>query len=130
MELEKISSLDELGYEPIEQPEKIEFHFADEIFVKMIAIKKAGTMIPGHAHTYDHTSLLASGKFRLWVEEKLAGDYIAPTGILIKAGAKHMMLTLEDNTVFACIHNTHGYAPEEMEDKLILEKNTSINRKL
>lgn len=102
-------------------PEKIEFHLADDVFVKIIAIDKGGWLVKGHKHVFDHTSFLFSGSLRLWKDGKLDRDYHAPTGVFIEAGVEHTMLTLEDNTRFGCIHNTHGHAPDELEEHLVMK---------
>jgi hypothetical protein len=33
------------------------------------------------------------------------GDFKAPAGILIRAGVKHIFLSLVDETIVYCIHN-------------------------
>ena len=103
------------------EAEKVEFHLADDIFVKMIALDRMGRICKGHKHTYDHTSFLATGKLRLWEDGVFMGDFTAPTGILIKANVSHMMIALEDNTTFFCIHNTHGCKEDELHKTLIKE---------
>lgn len=107
----------------VEQPEKIEFFMADNVFIKQLYMKLAGYVIPGHAHTYDHTSMVATGAVRVWADDALLGDFIAPTGVEIKAGKMHTMLSLEDNTTMYCVHNTHGHELHEIEDKLVVKKN-------
>src|SRR5882672_5727964 len=81
-----------------EQPELVEIYDdADGIYIRQIQLKKQGYGVPGHKHTYDHTSMLATGAVRAW---------------------------REDNTVMYCIHNTHGLPKEALEDELVIEKNT------
>lgn len=89
----------------IDQPPVVEIHMADDIFIKQMLITKAGTYIPQHSHAYDHTSMLAVGSVRVWVDGIIKGDFKAPTGILIEKGTKHTFLSLEDNTIVYCIHN-------------------------
>lgn len=88
-----------------ERAPEIDFHFADGIFVKHIVIEKPGYMVPQHAHELDHVSFLATGSVRAWRDGKLLGEYHAPAGIFIEAGAKHAFLTLAPNTTLLCIHN-------------------------
>lgn len=88
-----------------EQPPVIEIKMADGIFIKQMAIAKAGTFVPQHSHFYDHTSMVAAGSVRVWCDGKPLGDFRAPTGILIRAHKKHLMQALEDDTVIYCIHN-------------------------
>jgi quercetin dioxygenase-like cupin family protein len=87
------------------QPPVVEIHMADDIFIKQMAIAKAGTLIPQHSHRYDHSSLVAAGAVRLWQDGVLVGDFTAPAGILIAAGRKHLFMALADATVVYCIHN-------------------------
>lgn len=93
-----------LGEAP-EQPFGVEIKMADGIFVKQMVIPRAGTMVPQHAHSYDHLSMLAVGAIRVWQDGALAGDFTAPAGIPITAGVKHLFLSLLDNTIVYCIHN-------------------------
>jgi hypothetical protein len=105
-----------------EQDELIEFHFADGVMVKQIPFRRAGVGRPGHKHTYDHTSMLAKGALRIWCDGTLLGDFKAPTGIFIRANAFHTMVALEDDTLLYCIHNTHNFPPNELEQYLVKEK--------
>lgn len=90
---------------PVEQPYGVEIHGADGVFIKQMIIPKAGTLVPQHSHTYDHTWMLALGSARLWEDGRLVGDKKSPCGITIKAGTKHTFMSLEDNTIGYCIHN-------------------------
>lgn len=110
--------------EPTEwmEPDKVEFHLADNVFVKMIALPAGGMVARGHKHSFDHTSFLATGSMRVWVDDTLLGDVKAPTGIFIAAGKVHRMQALEDNTLFLCVHNTHGVGDEELRDHLLLKE--------
>ena len=104
------------------EPEKIEFHLADNIFVKMIAMGKGGTIAKGHKHTFDHTSFLATGSFRMWKNGECIGDFHAPTGIFIEKDTVHEMVALEDNTTFFCIHNTHEIPEDELHQRLVTKE--------
>jgi quercetin dioxygenase-like cupin family protein len=88
-----------------EQPYGVEIKMADGIFVKQMAVPKAGTIIPQHSHKYEHLSMLARGSVHVLRDGEDAGLFYAPTGITIPAGCKHTFRTLEDNTVIYCIHN-------------------------
>lgn len=87
-----------------EQPYGVEIKMADGIFIKQMAIPKAGTIIPQHSHRYDHVSMLARGSVHVLRDGNDAGLFYAPTGITIPAGCKHTFRSLEDNTVVYCIH--------------------------
>lgn len=77
----------------------------DGIFIKQMYLKDAQTAVPQHSHVYDHTTMLAKGRVRVWIEDVLLGDYEAPAPIFIKAKAKHTILSLEPDTLLYCIHN-------------------------
>lgn len=89
--------------EPVDLPE-VEFAMADGIFIKQMAMDRAGIIVPQHAHSYDHVSMLAAGSVRLWRDGELVGDFIAPMPIHISAGTKHKFMSLEPGTVVYCIH--------------------------
>lgn len=82
------------------QPFGNEFTGADGVFFKEMRVRKAGTLIPQHSHTYDHTSYLVTGAV-----EVDGVRYDAPAPIYIPAHQKHMFLTLTDDTFVLCVHN-------------------------
>lgn len=88
-----------------DQPFGVEIHVVDDVFVKQMHVPKAGTYIPQHSHVYDHLSMLAVGKVRVWADGVEMGEFSAPHGITIKAGVKHTFLTMADDTIIYCIHN-------------------------
>lgn len=106
----------------VDNTEGIEFYFADGVMVKQLVFPFIGAKALGHAHVYDHTSMLARGKLRVWEDGKLVGDFAAPTGLFIKAGVFHEFVALEDHTVLYCIHNTHGFGPDDAEANLVKER--------
>ena len=89
-----------------EQPGTWEHQTVDGVFIKSMDVKAAGTLIPQHAHRYDHTSMLARGSVRVWTEDECLGDFTAPYPIFIRARVKHRFQTLEDDTLIYCIHNS------------------------
>lgn len=83
-------------------------HVIDDVYTKVFLAKKSGTFIGQHAHAYDHGHLVAAGSFRLFANGAEAGDFGPGEMMLIRKGMKHVLMSLEDNSVGACIHNTHG----------------------
>ncbi len=81
---------------------------ADGIFIKRVVVPKRKSLVPQHAHMWDHTTLLTNGSMAVWAEGIIGRDYRAPASIFIPKGVKHLFRTLEDNTMFFCIHNLHG----------------------
>ncbi len=82
-----------------------DFMIADDVFVKHIPIPVAGSIVPQHAHRYDHITFLATGALYAWADGKPLGRYNAPAPIFIAAGVKHTFQTVEDHTVILCIHS-------------------------
>lgn len=87
-----------------EAPQR-DFHLADDVFIRHIVIAEAGSIVPQHAHRYDHTTFVAAGSLKAAADDRIIGVFSAPCGIFIKAGVKHTFYTLEPNTVLLCIHN-------------------------
>jgi quercetin dioxygenase-like cupin family protein len=67
----------------------------------------------GHAHKYDHVTLLAHGSVSVEADGK-TDVYFAPAFIDIKAGIHHKITALEDLTVAYCIHDTRGLDVEDL----------------
>ena len=94
-----------------EQAEQVEIGPpVDGIYIRQILIPKADSMVPQHSHAWNHVTMLARGSVYVWKDGVLDRRYQAPTRIEIKAGVKHLFLTLEDNTLLFCIHNLHDEA--------------------
>jgi quercetin dioxygenase-like cupin family protein len=72
-------------------------------WVKQMKFNKVGDVHPGHKHSFDHQTLLAKGKLELHVNGEVT-VFTAPTIIFIKAGLRHGMISLEDNTIVYCLH--------------------------
>lgn len=90
------------------QPQELgnwEFHCVDGVFVKQMHLPTANIVVPQHLHRYDHNTLLAAGKLRVWKRDEWIGDYFAPTCLFIEAHTPHTFMSLADNTVAYCIHN-------------------------
>jgi dTDP-4-dehydrorhamnose 3,5-epimerase-like enzyme len=72
-------------------------------WVKQMVFAKAGDVEEGHTHIFDHQTLLGKGKIKVTVNNKTT-DFTAPTIIFIRAGYKHKIEALEDETICYCIH--------------------------
>jgi quercetin dioxygenase-like cupin family protein len=72
-------------------------------WVKQMRFEKAGDINDGHTHIFDHQTLLAKGKVNVTVNNKVS-EFTAPTIIFIRAGFKHEIQALEDDTICYCIH--------------------------
>lgn len=75
----------------------------DNVFVKMHRFINTGDTHDGHAHTFDHITLLATGKV-LMKHDNGEQEFTAPHLIITPKGIVHQFTALEPNTVFCCIH--------------------------
>lgn len=75
----------------------------DNVFVKLHRFLNAGDTHEGHAHTFDHITLLATGKV-LMKHDGGEQEFTAPHLIVTPKGVVHQFTALEPNTVFCCIH--------------------------
>jgi len=98
------------------EQEVIDFHLADDIFIKSGLFKDAGSVIKQHSHEYNHTSFIATGAVNVWCDGEYFGEYKSPIGILIKKHAKHTFITTEPNTTILCIHNISRNGMIEIHD--------------
>jgi quercetin dioxygenase-like cupin family protein len=73
------------------------------LFSRMMHFKKAGDIEVGHAHEFDHLTLLAKGKLKVTVEG-VATEFAAPHMIYIRKDKMHELEALTDETVAYCIH--------------------------
>jgi quercetin dioxygenase-like cupin family protein len=73
------------------------------LWTRQMHFLKAGDIESGHAHQFDHCTLLAYGSLTVTVNGK-SKDFKAPQMIYIKAGEYHELKALEDDTVAFCIH--------------------------
>ena len=75
----------------------------DNVFVKMHYFHNAGDTHQGHAHEFDHITLLATGSV-LMQHDKGEQEFFAPHLIVTPKNIKHQFTALEKNTIFCCIH--------------------------
>jgi quercetin dioxygenase-like cupin family protein len=75
----------------------------DNVFVKLHCFPNAGDTHNGHAHVFDHITLLAAGRV-LMKHDSGEQEFTAPHLIVTPKGISHQFTALEPNTVFCCIH--------------------------
>lgn len=93
-------------------------YFSAGTYAKQMSLPMGHTAV-SHKHTYDHLSILASGKATVTVEgTNEAAVYTAPCAIDIKAGLHHAITALED-TVWFCIHATEETDINHIDEVLI-----------
>lgn len=88
---------------------KIRIMCVSNVFSRMMYFFKAGDVEQGHKHTFDHATLLSSGKLKIELldEEnnvKAEKIFTAPDFIFIGKDDIHRLTALEDNTIAVCIH--------------------------
>lgn len=87
------------------------------IFVREMRFTSAGDVVEGHAHNFDHTTYVARGALRIdqidasgSVVKSVTKEAIdGRNWVLIKAGVKHRITALRDDSMGHCIyaHRTH-----------------------
>jgi hypothetical protein len=106
------------NYDLAEEPlNEVSISLADGMFVKHYRIKKVGTYLPQHSHTYDHSTLVCHGSVRAWVDGRYLGKFDAPSAITIKAHSKHLFEVMEPNTTLACIHRVDRTGEIEVDEE-------------
>lgn len=77
------------------------------IFIRPMAFKKAGDVVEGHTHNFDHTTYVVRGAVRVEgngrsVEKKASDGH---NWLLIRAGVSHQITALGDDTLCHCIYS-------------------------
>jgi quercetin dioxygenase-like cupin family protein len=93
--------------------------FSDGLYSKQMSLPK-GYEALSHSHTYNHLSILASGKALVRTDDS-EELYVAPACIQIRAGIHHSITALED-VVWYCIHATDEADPSKVDEVLIERK--------
>ncbi len=88
-----------------DQPTTTDIKIVDGVFVKTMQCRHAGMVLPQHAHSYDHLSVIAAGAVRVFADDRLMGHFEAPHSLVIKARVKHRFETLVPGVLILCIHN-------------------------
>ena len=81
----------------------VNLSLVSNVWIKQLVFPTAGTIMVSHVHTFDHQTLLASGRLRVFVDG-CARDFQAPQIIVIRQGQSHVFEALEDQTVAYCVH--------------------------
>ena len=94
------------------------------IFLREMRFEKAGDVISGHEHNFDHTTYIVKGAVRidrLDAEGNIERSIVkrAVDGfcwVLIKAGVRHQLTALEDNSLGHCIYSHRNAQGEIVQD--------------
>lgn len=76
----------------------------DNVFVKMMHLYFMGDKVQGHAHTFDHITLLAKGKVLMRVAEGDGLEHSAPKLIVTPKGVVHEFEALTPDCLLCCVH--------------------------
>lgn len=96
---------------------RIKHHFfPDDLYAKEMHLP-AGHFAVSHRHTYDHLGVLWAGAVTVEIDGVLA-EYRAPAFIMVRAGAEHRIVAVEDTTWF-CVHETNETDVEKIDHVLI-----------
>ena len=80
-----------------------DFKIVDNVFVKMHQFINVGDTHQGHAHVFDHITLLSAGAVTM-KHDNGEQDFTAPHLIVTPKGIVHQFVAKEPNTIFCCIH--------------------------
>jgi len=94
----------------------IELGYFGNIWVKQNLLLKGGDNGGGHAHKFDHVTLLCQGKVKVEIEGHEAKEFTAPTFIIIKKEHQHRITALEDNTIYYCVFALRDVDGEVVDD--------------
>lgn len=75
----------------------------DNVFVKMFHFAEVGETTQGHAHVFDHITLLANGAVTMKHDNGVS-EFTAPHLIVTPKGIAHEFVSTQPNTVLCCVH--------------------------
>jgi quercetin dioxygenase-like cupin family protein len=82
---------------------EIQLTCVSNLFMRSMHFKHAGDIEHGHAHIFDHVSLLTAGSAKVTVEG-VSKVFTSPHAIFIRRDWTHEIEALEDNTIMICVH--------------------------
>lgn len=90
------------------------------LFIRKVRLQVAGESVGGHAHSFDHTTMVLRGRLAVVMHdpstrapsalELRAGDHM-----LVAAGVVHELTAIEDDCEFWCVYShrdAHGRIAE------------------
>jgi len=82
---------------------KSDVKLVDNVFVKMMHLKAIGDVHAGHAHLFDHITLLATGSVNM-KHDKGEEEFTAPQLIVTPKGITHEFIATTNDVLLCCIH--------------------------
>lgn len=109
------------------QPD-VQIGCVSNLFSRQMTFKSAGDREEGHAHTFDHLTLLAKGKLQVQIGSNEPTEFTAPHMIYIKANTQHQLTALEDDTVAYCIHALRDLETGDILDPSMIPTGVELDR--
>lgn len=75
----------------------------DNVFVKMMHLRAIGDTQGGHAHVFDHITLLATGSVKM-KHNNGEREFTAPHLIVTPKGISHEFIATTNDVLLCCIH--------------------------
>ncbi len=95
------------------------------LFVRQMHFAAAGDMEMGHAHSFDHMTLLAKGKLKVRINDEET-EFTAPQMIFIKANLQHELTASADNTVAYCVHALRDNSTGDILESKMIPKSKEL----
>jgi len=102
-----------------EQPDHGEYA-SGNIFLRRVRLAKAGDVLPGHTHNFDHTTFVSLGRIHVLVDcpcgKQKEQEFGPGEHFLVKADHRHTITALTDDVQFHCIYahrNPQGEVVQE-----------------
>lgn len=81
---------------------------AGNIFIRPNPLPRAGDVVRGHCHNFDHVTYVVSGAVHIRAVRPdgvvIERDFVAGQFCLIKAEVEHEIIATVDGTLFHCIY--------------------------
>ncbi len=100
------------------------------VYTRLMHFKNVGDVELGHAHDFDHGTLVSSGSVFVEILDSKTGKPTsqktieAPNFVFIEKNKTHRITALSDNTVCACIHALRTNDEELLEPDFFVEQLT------
>ena len=79
------------------------------VMIRPNLLAKAGDVLPGHLHNFDHTLIVFKGSLRIHGEcpdaRIVEKEFVAPSHALVLKDVIHTITALQDDTEFWCVYS-------------------------
>ena len=109
---------------------KIKIMCISNVYTRMMHFEKTGDVELGHAHDFDHGTLVSSGSVFVEILDSTTKESVsqktieAPNFIFIEKNKLHRLTALSDDTVCACIHALRTNDEELLDPDFLVEQLT------